>query len=78
METLTQPRDQRLMPIRSSSPGYRWHCHADPLCFIAWQAIPVSLQQTLQGTPLPCERTGAPGPWCSACAWHTVTTDGGL
>lgn len=66
-------------PIRCSSPAWRWHCHADPLLFITWEAVPATLQTQLQhlGT-LPCHRNGVPGPWCSACAFGTSTTEGGL
>ena len=66
-------------PIRLSSPAWRWHCHADPLMFITWEAVPATLQAQLQqlGT-LPCSRNGMPGPWCSAYPFGTSTTEGGL
>ena len=70
---------RRNAPIRSSSPAWRWHCHADPLCFIAWAAVPQILQAQLEtlGT-LPCDRNGIPGPWCAGCAFGTSTTEGGM
>ena len=78
-KTLSIAAEARMAPIRCSSPAWRWHCHADPLFFITWDAIPKQLQAKLRSLdPFPCHRNGGAGPWCGTCPFGTSTTEGGL
>ena len=67
-------------PIRASSARWQWHCHADPLLFIPWDAVPDMLKTLYvrMEDQIRCHRNGVPGPWCNTCPLGTSTTEGEL
>jgi hypothetical protein len=47
---------------------WAFYCFADSGYFLPWEEVPESLKDELDANGgLPCDASGAPGPWCMEC-----------
>ena len=54
-------------PIRATA-AWLFHCHADADYFLSWEDVPEPLKDELEAHGgLPCDGSGAVGPWCTDC-----------